>query len=581
MSTDHPRAVRCAIYTRKSTTYGLRQQDNSLVTQREVCSAYIKSQRHRQWSELPQAYDDGGFSGGTTERPALRRLLGDIESGRVDVVVIYKIDRLTRSLTDFVRLLDVLRSSGTSFVSVTQTFDTSDSMGRLVLNILLTFAQFERELMSDRVRDRKAAMLRNGRYAGGLPPFGYLMKDGLLVPDPERASWVAEIYDRIPHELQATIVKDLKERGCRARSYVSKAGNQRGGTPLSFGGVRGILRNPIYTGAFIHRGEWIEAAIEPLVSRGQWERAQQVVAERTPPVRDPNRYLLLGLLYDEAGRRMKGKAYGLGQAKGERYYRSEHAMWSRQRGAPRKLMVDAERIEDSTLAAMESLLRDRTRLRDAVLALGEYSKEIAAAIRSGASAAGRMRRLDRSALRVLLLRLIARIDLSATEFAIHINCHGLLAFLRNGAVAQNQTSDRQAFRMYTIRSASIGLCGKGIFNLGITPRTKVGGSFDPYIAELIHAAHDAQGLVIEHRDKSISVIAKSRNMSSGYFSRLLRLNYLAPDIQTAILDGTQPPEVTRKTLLFGPLPLDWAQQRALLGFSAVASPLPLGMPLAR
>jgi len=183
--------MRCAIYTRKSTSAGLDLQINSLETQREVCSAYLMCQSHRNWVELPQRYDDGGFSGGSLERPALKRLIGDIEAGRIDMVIVYKIDRLSRSLSDFIRLIDTLDKYGASFVSVTQTFDTSDSMGRLVLNILLTFAQFERELASDRTRDKKAALMRRGLYVGGTPPFGFtLSKGGRLLADPERAPLV-------------------------------------------------------------------------------------------------------------------------------------------------------------------------------------------------------------------------------------------------------------------------------------------------------------------------------------------------------------------------------------------------------
>lgn len=560
--------VRCAVYTRKSTTAGLWQSDNSLVSQREVCSAYISSQRHRRWTELPQAYDDGGFSGGTLERPALRKLLTDIENGKVDVVVIYKIDRLTRSLTDFVRLLDVLRAHGASFVSVTQTFDTSDSMGRLVLNILLTFAQFERELMSDRVRDRKAAMLRNGRFAGGLPPMGYLLKDGRLVRDPERAPVVQELFARVRSEPQAAIVRDLNARGYRTRRWVSKAGNHRGGTPLSNCGATCLLRNPIYSGAFIHRGEWIEAAVEPLITRRQWEDVQQIIAERAPPTRDPTRYLLLGLLHDETGRRMKGKAFGIGHAREERYYRSEHAMWTRRAGAPTKQMVEAGRVEDAALAAVGGLLRDRAGLRDAVLAMGEYSQDISLALRRGSAAAGRLQKINRPALRDALLQLVARIDLSPSELRLHIRCAGLVRFLKKEELPSDSPAPVESTKIHTIVCPVVGLvCGRRIFALGLTPSSGQGPAFSPWLAELIHGAHDAQGLMIANRGKSIPAIAAMRGLSSGYFSRLLRLNYLAPDIQTAILDGNQPPEVTRRALLFGPLPLDWLQQRALLGFA--------------
>lgn len=206
---------RCAIYTRKSTAAGLELEVNSLETQREVCSAYINCQSHRNWVELPQKYDDGGFSGGSLERPALKHLLGDIEAGRIDMVVVYKIDRLSRSLGDFIRLIDTLDELGASFVSVTQTFDTSDSMGRLVLNILLTFAQFERELAADRTRDKKAALMRRGLFTGGTPPFGYVLaKGGKLAVEPEGAALVREMFERFPEVAAIDLAREFLARGC-------------------------------------------------------------------------------------------------------------------------------------------------------------------------------------------------------------------------------------------------------------------------------------------------------------------------------------------------------------------------------
>ena len=224
---------RCAIYTRKSTTDRLDHEFNSLETQREICQAYIKCQAHRNWVELPHRYDDGGFSGGNLERPALKHLIADIEAVRVDIIVIYKIDRLSRSLTDFVRLIDVLDKYGVGFVSVTQTFDTSDSMGRLVLNILLTFSQFERELASDRARDKKAALKRRGLFVGGTPPFGFkLVKGRRLVVDAERAKLVREMFSRFPDIPAAQLAREFRARGCTTRQFRTKAGRLRGGWPI-------------------------------------------------------------------------------------------------------------------------------------------------------------------------------------------------------------------------------------------------------------------------------------------------------------------------------------------------------------
>src|SRR5947199_354379 len=188
--------VRCAIYTRKSSDEGLEQAFNSLDAQREACTAFILSQKHEGWTVLPAQYDDGGYSGGTMERPALKRLLADIEAGKVDVVVVYKVDRLTRALSDFAKLVEVFDRRGVSFVSITQQFNTTSSMGRLTLNVLLSFAQFEREVIGERVRDKIAASKRKGMWMGGMPPLGYDVKDRMLVVNNNETRTVVDVYQR-------------------------------------------------------------------------------------------------------------------------------------------------------------------------------------------------------------------------------------------------------------------------------------------------------------------------------------------------------------------------------------------------
>src|SRR4051794_21802778 len=224
---------RCAVYTRKSSERGLDLSVNSLETQRDICSAYIKCQAHRHWIELPHQYDDGGFSGANVARPALERLLSDIEAGRVDLVVVYKIERLTRSLTDFIRLIDAFRTFGVGFVSVTQAFETSDSMGRLVLNVLLTFAQFEREMIGERLSDKMHSTKSRGKFAGGIPPFGYRKgKKGLEI-EPAEAQWVRRIFREYPTARSGNqLIKRLRCEGFVSRRFTSKAGNVHGGNPI-------------------------------------------------------------------------------------------------------------------------------------------------------------------------------------------------------------------------------------------------------------------------------------------------------------------------------------------------------------
>lgn len=564
------RIVRCAVYTRKSTSQGLDSDVSSLETQREVCRSYIKCHAHRNWVELPARYDDGGFSGGTLERPALKELLADIEAGRVDVIVVYKLDRLTRSLLDFVRLIDVLDRYGASFVSVTQTFDTSDSMGRLVLNILLTFAQFEREIMSDRVRDKKAAMRRKGRFAGGLPPCGFLIREGRLVIDPERAILVQEIFRRYPTVISGNqLVRELRDRGVVTRRYISKNGRRHGGQPITNGMLGKMLTNPIYLGYIVHRGEWIKAESPALVTREEWDAVQEARLSRVIPVRDPNRNFLLGILHDEHGRRMRIQARGPGQGSERRFYRSEYAGWSR-RTEIKRVMVAADRVEDLARSALQALLVDRVELKSAILALGLYSDEIGRLLKHGRLAARRLSLMDRVQLRQLFLALVPRAEVNRAELLLLVSCHELSRFLAWDGVGMFGKSalapGHGADRVHLLHAPAFLICNRPIYALPIRPCEAPDAIPDRWLVALLQRAAELKDIILSNRSKSVRELAVEQGIGQSHFARLLRLNYLAPDIQAAIIDGTQPPGLSPHKMLYSALPLDWGQQRQLLGF---------------
>jgi site-specific DNA recombinase len=247
--------VRCAVYTRKSSEEGLEQSFNSLDAQREACAAYIDSQRHEGWLALDDRYDDGGYSGGTLERPALQRLIQDIEARRVDTVICYKIDRLSRSLIDFAKLIDVFEQNGVTFVSVTQSFCTRTSMGRLTLNILLSFAQFERELAGERIRDKFAASRAKGMWMGGSPPLGYDARDRKLMVNPAEAELVRLIFRRFLDLGSAfLLIRELNGQGHRTKSWRTQSGTFREGRPFDKGTLYKILRNRTYLGEAVHKG---------------------------------------------------------------------------------------------------------------------------------------------------------------------------------------------------------------------------------------------------------------------------------------------------------------------------------------
>ena len=259
-------AQRCAIYTRKSTEEGLEQDFNSLDAQREACAAYILSQKHEGWSELGDRYDDGGFSGGSMERPGLMQLLRDVEAGRIDVIVVYKVDRLTRSLTDFAKMVDVFDKSGVSFVSVTQAFNTTSSMGRLTLNVLLSFAQFEREVTAERIRDKVAASKRKGMWMGGAVPLGYDAKEKALVVNQGEASAIRTIFaEYLAKGSVRQLTSRLAELGIVSKRRTDRFGRVSGGRSLSRGALYNILRNPIYIGKIRHKDELFAGLHEAII----------------------------------------------------------------------------------------------------------------------------------------------------------------------------------------------------------------------------------------------------------------------------------------------------------------------------
>jgi DNA invertase Pin-like site-specific DNA recombinase len=308
MKAPSVKTVRCAIYTRVSTDHGLDQEFNSLDAQYEAASAYIKSQAHASWTQLRSRYDDGGYSGGSTDRPDLQRLLEDIRARKIDVIVVYKVDRLTRSLADFAKLVELFDAHGVSFVSVTQQFNTTTSMGRLTLNILLSFAQFEREVTSERIRDKIAASKRKGIWVGGNLPIGYAMKDGKVAVVEEEAELVRSIYRRYL-ELSGVneLLRDLKESNIRTKSRLLSTGVTRGGIPFGRGALYYLLANHFYIGEVKYKNEILPGEQPPIMDRTLFEAVRQKSlaqwSHRTT-VRSKADHVLTGLLFDDAGHRM-------------------------------------------------------------------------------------------------------------------------------------------------------------------------------------------------------------------------------------------------------------------------------------
>jgi site-specific DNA recombinase len=365
MKATSVKPVRCAIYTRVSTDQGLDQEFNSLDAQYEASSAYIRSQAHAGWTLIKARYDDGGYSGGSTDRPDLQRLLDDIRARKIDVIVVYKVDRLTRSLADFAKLVELFDAHGVSFVSVTQQFNTTTSMGRLTLNVLLSFAQFEREVTSERIRDKIAASKRKGLWVGGPLPLGYDMKDGKITIVENEAEQVRLIYRRYL-ELSGVnaLVRDLKERKIRTKMRLLATGGTRGGIPFGRGTLFYLLRNRFYIGEVTYKGDILPGEQPPIVDRALFDAVQQKLTDQwttKTSVRNAGDHLLTGLLFDDAGHRM-APTHATKAGIRYRYYVSLPCLHGEARTAKvgSVTRIPAADIEDVVLKSLNEYLRSQS-----------------------------------------------------------------------------------------------------------------------------------------------------------------------------------------------------------------------------
>jgi site-specific DNA recombinase len=357
--------VRCAIYTRKSTEEGLDQDFNSLDAQREAAEAFIKSQKHSGWTLIQSRYDDGGYSGGNVERPALQRLLDDVDQSRLDCVVVYKVDRLSRSLLDFARLIDRFDQRSVSFVSVTQQFNTTTSLGRLTLNILLSFAQFEREIISERTRDKMSAARRKGKWIGGTPLLGYDIDPagGRLIINEKEARRVREIFDLyMKHHSLSTVVTELERRRWHTKSRTSQAGKAHSGRAFTKASLRLLLRNATYAGNVEHRGVIYKGEHAAIVASAVWDEVNSELRaghrECPPIVRVPQNALLGGVLLCADCQQPMVPTYTAKRGRRFRYYVCRSARRNGWSACPTK-SVPARLIEDSVLEQLRRALTDR------------------------------------------------------------------------------------------------------------------------------------------------------------------------------------------------------------------------------
>jgi DNA invertase Pin-like site-specific DNA recombinase len=542
--------LRCAIYTRKSTEEGLDMAFNSLDAQREACAAYALSQKSEGWTVLPTLYDDGGFSGGSMERPALARLLADVQSGKVDVVIVYKVDRLTRSLNDFARIVDVFDAAGASFVSVTQQFNTTTSMGRLTLNVLLSFAQFEREVIAERVRDKIAQSKAKGMWMGGTVPFGYKIIDKKLVPNADEAKTVQHIYRRyltLPSVM--ALMEELEAEGIFNRP--SKISGQS--QPFVRGPLHYLLSNPTYIGKVRHKGQIHGGEHEAIIDQPLWEAVQEkrraAIGMKRERGNGQHASLLTGMIRDHLDRPMS-PSHAVNQQRRYRYYVSSMAAVVED-GDSREaaLRLPATELERTVVDAISDLLADER----TIMTLPQADAQ--AIVRRGRAAqalATKMVDGSKAELRQQLQCLGLAIRIQPERIEASISQRLLVAMLDKAAPAAEDDGVRIPILIPT-RPDRRG------HNLKLVLRSEKDrpARINPTLIALLAKAEDA-------RQQLFANEAPSRDHK---LERVARLAFLAPDIVNAIMEGRQPPALTTRRLMQLPrIPLEWQSQRKVLGF---------------
>jgi site-specific DNA recombinase len=567
------RTLRCAVYTRKSSEEGLEQEFNSLHAQREACEAFISSQRHEGWSCLPQAYDDGGRSGGNLERPALQQLLAEIREGKVDVVVVYKIDRLTRSLADFAKIVEIFDAKGVSFVSVTQQFNTTTSMGRLTLNVLLSFAQFEREVTGERIRDKIAASKKKGMWMGGVPPLGYTVRDRKLIIVESEAETVRHIFRRYAALSSVRLLKaEFETHGIAGKRWTSASGRTWGGRPIGRGALYLILQNRIYRGEIVHKDQSYPGEHEATIDPALWDAVQARLAEnaveRGTGIRVKNPSLLTGLLFDSEGHRMT-PTHAVKNGKRYRYYVSRPLIIGARADIADGLRVPAAEIEQIVTNRIRRLLSEPASVFEILQTQSGEPMLQQRLMARAAELAGQFAQMSPLRMRVILLALVERVDMRLDEVTIHLRPRRLAAFLDDRLTVTNRQPVDDEPTLPLSHPVDLRRAGKEMrMVIDHTDPFAPPPKPDRALIRLVVRAHRFHDLLVKHKGGKFGDLAKREKLHRSYFSQLLRLAYLAPDITTAILDGHQPVGLTATQLIErADLPMSWREQRRTLGFA--------------
>ena len=565
---ERPAVVRCAIYTRKSTDENLDSDFNSLDAQREACELYIQSQAQEGWTVLPDRYDDGAYSGATMERPALERLISDIGTGRVDCVVVYKIDRLSRSLSDFTRLMEFFKLHNISMVSITQAFNTNTSSGVLFMNLLMTFASYEREVIAERIRDKVAASKRRGMWMGGVPPLGYDVdfEKKRLVVNRNEAELVRRIFRRfLDLKSGVKLIRELSDNGHRTKCWVTKKGNRREGRSFNLGHIYRILNNPLYIGLVKHKEQTYPGEHEAIVEAVLWDAVQERIKNhglRGENGRAKTPALLKGLIRCGHCGSAMGVTYSRKGSRTYRYYLCVSAAKNGYDACPVK-SVSAGDVEAAVIMRLRRLLREFKDEMDSV-----DTEKVVALIKLD----GLWNDLFPAERERILRMLVESVTLRTDGLDLALRKEALEALAMEMSNGECRVTTEKAFdnRHSEIVTLTVQMSfKKKSGRKEIVPPPGAGcpspSALQKPLAVSVARAHRWRLLLDKGRFHSIGELAESINIDRAYIGRLLNLTLLAPDIIASILDGSEPSGLSLERLTRN-TPLSWEKQRRRFGF---------------
>lgn len=529
--------IRCAIYTRKSSEEGLEQDFNSLDAQREACEAYIKSQQHEGWILIEKHYDDGGFSGGTLERPAVKELFKDIEAGEVDIVVVYKVDRLTRSLMDFAKIVELFDKQNASFVSITQHFNTTTSMGRLTLNILLSFAQFEREVTGDRIRDKIAASKKKGMWMGGNVPIGYKVENKTLVPDAPWDKTVQLIFDKYSELKSVTKLKaDLEEDNIKGKSGIN----------FSKGNLYYILSNIVYTGKVKHKKNVYDGEHQPIIEKEIFEKVQEQMyknrVDKDCGEKSASNSLLAGKIFDDKGNRMTPSHSNTRKRK-HRYYVSLAVTKLRkgQEGSISK--IPAGEVEKFVAETIKEFLTDNKKIQKYINDFDVVKqKEILKAIKN-----------IKDFSEVKFIRSILNKVIISEDSIEIILCGTALTKVLECLVNKTgfpETKAETDTPITILKKVEITKTSRSGNILIINSSDKPTPLPNPYLINAIVKSHYWHKLLLTGEIKSIAEIQKLEGMKNpSYIKDIMKLKFISPNLTEQVINGTQSKDLSVQKLL--------------------------------